>query len=213
MPEAAKSASTAQARRIPWGTLSRERIVEAALAVVRHSGYGQLTIRSLAAELGASPMSLYRHVRDKDDLLDEVVDRLLAESWRPGVSEDDWKAFVREAAERFRRLLVEEPAALQVYLSRPVFSPTAVERMEVLLKIFRQAGLTEAGARRAFAALQTYTVGFAALEAGRAGWSPPGEDAEDLPHQLALMTTTRQFEEGLSYMLEAFELRAKARLA
>ena len=46
-------------------------------------GYEQMSIRSLADELGVAPMSLYRHVRDKDDLLDEVVDRLLAKAWRP----------------------------------------------------------------------------------------------------------------------------------
>ncbi len=197
------------AGRIPWGTLSRQAIVEAALAVVRRPGEGQLTIRSLAAELGASPMSLYRHVRDKDDLLDEVVDRLLAESWRPLAPPADWRAFVGEAADRLRRLLVEEPAALQVFLSRPVVSPAAVERMEAILSSLKSAGLNEAAARRAFAALQTYTVGFAALEAGRAGWSPAGEDAEDPPHQLALMTSPEQFAEGLSYMLEAFEQRAR----
>lgn len=203
----------AAGRRIPWGTLSRDSIVAAALGVVRRQGYEQLTIRSLAGELGASPMSLYRHVRDKDDLLDEVVDRLIAEVWLPEAGESDWRAFVSEAAERLRTLLVHEPAALQVYLRHPVISPAAIARMEAMLRSFRRAGLTEAGARRAYAAVQTYTVGFAALEAGRAGWTPPGEDTEDLPHQLALMTTPRQFNEGLAYMLEAIEQRALARHA
>ena len=46
-----------------------------------------MTIRSLAAELGVAPMSLYRHVRDKDDLFDEVTDGLLAEAWKPGRDE------------------------------------------------------------------------------------------------------------------------------
>lgn len=209
--QAGRTRATQSGGRIPWGTLSRDIIVEAALRVVRRAGYGHLTIRSLAAELGASPMSLYRHVRDKEDLLDEVVDRLLDESWRPKASEDDWRAFLSEACERLRRLLVNESAALEVFLSHPVVSPASVERMETLLRCLRKAGLTESGARRAYAAVQTYTVGFAALEAGRAGWSPPGDDPEDLPHQLALLTTARQFSEGLEYMLEAIAQRTSAR--
>jgi AcrR family transcriptional regulator len=199
------------ARRIPWGTLSRDSIVSGALSFVRRRGYEQLTIRALAGELGASPMSLYRHVRDKDDLLDEVVDLLIAEAWLPSAPEIQWKTFVSDAAEGLRALLVREPAVLQVYLRHPVVSPAATSRMEAMLRSFRLAGLTEAGARRAYAAIQTYTVGFAALEAGRAGWKPSGDDPEDLPHQLALMTTVRQFNEGLSYMLEAIEQRALAR--
>jgi AcrR family transcriptional regulator len=115
-------------RRIPWGTLSRESVVAAALSLVRRRGYEQLTIRALAGELGASPMSLYRHVRDKDDLLDEVVDLLIAEAWLPTAPESDWKTFVSDAADGLRALLVREPAVLQVYLRHPVVSPTCWRR-------------------------------------------------------------------------------------
>lgn len=213
MPRAAKRAAPAQqgeGGRIPWGTLSREQVVDAALELVGRRDYEQLTIRGLAAELGASPMSLYRHVRDKEDLLDEVVDRLLARVWRPKADKADWRAFVTEAADNLRCLLVTEPAALQVFLSHPVISPAAIERMEAILEALHGAGLGGPAARRAFAALQTYTVGFAALEAGRSGWTPPGDDADDLPHQLAAMTTPRQFAEGLEYLLEAIAQRTSS---
>ena len=78
-----------------------------------------MSIRSLAADLGVAPMSLYRHIRDKDDLLDEVVDRLLARVWRPAAAEDDWQVWVIEAAANLRHFLVTQPAALHVYLSIP----------------------------------------------------------------------------------------------
>ena len=93
--------TAASARRAPWGTISREQVVNAATQVVKKGGYEGMTIRSLAAELGVAPMSLYRHVRDKDDLLDEVVDRLLAKAWRPSASPSDWQSWVAEAAEDF----------------------------------------------------------------------------------------------------------------
>src|SRR5215475_14807937 len=96
--------------RAPWGSLARGDIVEAAVSLVEAGGYEDMSIRNLAAELGVSPMSLYRHIRDKDDLLDEVVDILLAEVWRPAADEDDWRAWIIEAAARMRQFLVTQPA-------------------------------------------------------------------------------------------------------
>ena len=144
------------------------------MTVVKAGGYDQMTVRSLAAELGVSPMSLYRHIRDKDDLLDEVVDRLLANAWRPRCAKEDWRAWMAEAADRLRRLLVSQPAALHVYLRHPVVSPAAIARMEAMMSVLRRAGAEEQAARRAYAAVHTYTIGFAALESSRVSWAPRG---------------------------------------
>ena len=134
--------------RTPWGSITRAQIIEAAMTVVKAGGYDQMTVRSLAAELGVSPMSLYRHIRDKDDLLDEVVDRLLANAWRPRCAKEDWRAWMAEAADRLRRLLVSQPAALHVYLRHPVVSPAAIARMEAMMSVLRRAGAEEQAARR-----------------------------------------------------------------
>jgi TetR/AcrR family transcriptional regulator, tetracycline repressor protein len=195
-------------RRAAWGSISRERIVDAALKSVRSSGgFEQTTIRSLAADLGVAPMSLYRHVRDKDDLLDDVVDHLLRRAWRPSRHTRDWRAWVAEAADRLRRLLVNQPAALYVYLRHPVVSPAAVERMRAVMDRLRQAGFDEDSAERAYGALQTYTIGFAALEASRAGWSPPDDRPDSLSHRLAAYTTPEQFAVGLRYLLDGIAAR------
>jgi TetR/AcrR family transcriptional regulator, tetracycline repressor protein len=187
--------------RAPWGSISREDIVGAATGIVEAGGYERMSIRSLAADLGVAPMSLYRHIRDKDDLLDEVVDRLLERAWRPAAGEGDWQAWIIEAAAKLRQFLVTEPAAPHVYLQHPVASPAAVERMDAMMGVLRQAGLGEAAARSAYGALHTYTIGFAALEASRAGWAEGREDPGSLPHQLAAYTTAGQFMEGLRYLL------------
>ena len=161
-----------------------------------------MTIRSLAAELGVAPMSLYRHIRDKDDLLDEVVDRLLAQAWQPSAPEGKWREWVIEAAAKLRSFLVSQPAALHVYLRHPVVSPAAVERMDAMMDVLRRTGADEQTARRAYGALHTYTIGFAALEASRAGWTPDDGEVSDLAQQLAAYTTTEQFMDGLRYLLE-----------
>jgi AcrR family transcriptional regulator len=214
--------------RAGWGTISRQQIVDAALRAIRHGGgYEQMTIRSLAADIGVAPMSLYHHVRDKDDLLDEVVDRLLVRAWRPRADEADWKAWTAEAADKLRHFLVTQPAALHVYLRHPVVSPTAIARMEAVMRVLRRAVGDEEAARRAYAAIHTYTIGFAALEASRAGWdrsgpggertshpdpdSSPGRgdstgsDSQEMADQLAAYTTPRQFAAGVRYLLDGID--------
>ena len=185
-----------------------------------------MTIRSLAADLGVSPMALYQHVRDKDDLLDEVVDRLLARAWKPRADPSDWRAWIVEAADKLRRLLVAQPAALHVYLTHPVTSPAALARMDSVMDALRRALGDEQSAQRAYAAIHTYTLGFAALEGSRSRWRPPqdsqpsspvaggsrraqrpvSEDPE-LVQRLAAYTTPDQFLQGLNYLLDGIDLR------
>lgn len=174
----------------------------AAMDLVTSEGDERLSIRKLATQLGVAPMSIYRHVRDKDDLLDDVVDRLLAQIWRPSAAADDWRAWIAEAADKLRHFLVTQPAALHIYLQNPVVSRAAVERMDAMMEVLRMAVADEGAARRAYAAIHTYTVGFAALEASRERWRSTGASADHLAQQLAAYTTPRQFAAGLSYVLE-----------
>lgn len=191
-----------------WGSISRDQVIDTATEIVSAGGYDQMTIRSLAAELGVAPMSLYRHVRDKNDLLNEVVDRLLDAAWQPLSSERDWRAWITEAADNLRRFLVTQPAALHVYLSHPVLTPTAVTRMRAMLRVLCQATGDEHQARQGYAAIQTYTLGFAALESSRANWEASHQTAvndsapTELVDELAAYTTPRQFAEGLGYLLD-----------
>jgi TetR/AcrR family transcriptional regulator, tetracycline repressor protein len=223
-PAQRSSAAPRKTGRAPWGTINREQVVDAAERAVRAGGYQQLTIRSLAADLGVSPMALYQHVRDKDDLLDEVVDRLLARAWKPRADPSDWREWIVEAADRLRRLLVAQPAALHVYLTHPVTSPAALARMDSVMDVLRQALGDEQSAQRAYAAVHTYTLGFAALEGSRSRWRSP-QDSEpsyagtsrrtqrpvsedpDLAQRLAAYTTPDQFLQGLNYLLDGIDRR------
>jgi AcrR family transcriptional regulator len=173
-------------------------------------------------------MSLYRHVRDKDDLLDEVVDRLLARAWKPRGDAVDWRAWVFEAADRLRRFLVSQPAALHVFLAHPVVSPAAVARINAFLAVLQSALGDEQAAQRAYAAIHSYILGFSALEASRAGRHPSdgagmtlarpagaGHGSEplagashhnELVHGPAADTKIQQFAQGLTYLLNGIEL-------
>ena len=194
-------------QRAPRGTISRSQIVEAALRSLRTTGFEQMTIRSLAADLNVAPMSLYRYIRDKDDLMDEVVEELLIQSQPMPAATGTWQARLTVAAEGLRCLLVEEPGALYVYLRHPVISPTAIRRMELMLKILREAGYDTASSKTAYAALQTYTVGFAVLETSRAGWVPP-EKTGRMAKELLVITSPQHFASGLRYLLAGIEREA-----
>ncbi|MGA7834727.1 MAG: TetR/AcrR family transcriptional regulator C-terminal domain-containing protein [Acidimicrobiales bacterium] len=198
---AKKARGTAVRRRARWGSLTRDQIVDAAISAVEEGHYEDMTIRSLASSLGVAPMSLYRHIRDKDDLLDEITDRLLSTTWRPKKGSEDWREWIVANSKRFRHLLVTQPAVLHVYLSHPVASPAALERMRFVLGVLRDAGFSDAGARRTYAALHTYTIGFSALEASRSKWDSASEKTDAVMRELATFTTARQFVAGLEMLL------------
>jgi TetR/AcrR family tetracycline transcriptional repressor len=187
--------------RAHWGTVTRDQIVDAAVSAVKADRYEEMTIRSLAADLGVAPMTLYGHIRDRDDLLDEVTDRLLANCWRPRKVCDTWQEWIMEAARRFRRLLVSKPAVLHVFLSHPVASPAAVERMDAMLEVLASAGFNEEESLRIYATLHTYTIGFSALEASRSKWESTSQRGDANMRQLSSFTTTRQFNIGLEVLL------------
>ncbi len=184
--------------------------MEAAVQAIAETGFEQMTIRSLASRLGVAPMTLYRHVKNKDDLLDEIADRQLARTWRPRAPADDWQAWIAEAARRLRDLLVSQPAVLHVYLRHPVASPAAVARMEAMLEALRRGGLDDASARTAYASIHTYTVGFAALEASRARSSGALRAGTEVERQLAGFTSPEQFATGLGYLLAGIRGEAPA---
>lgn len=83
----------------PARQLSRERVLQAAVGIADAHGLGALTMRSLAAELNAKPMSLYHYIRSKDELLDALVDGVFAEIELPEVG-GDWRAEVRRRSSR-----------------------------------------------------------------------------------------------------------------
>jgi AcrR family transcriptional regulator len=201
-----------QRDRAAWGTVSRDQVIEAAVQAVKNGQYEQMTIRSLAASLGVAPMTLYRHVNNKDDLLDEVADRFLGQAWRPGANPEDWRTWVAESARRLRDLLITQPAVLHVYLRHPVASPTAMERMDATLSVLAAGGFDKGSAKRAYASVHTYTVGFAALEASRARWASRSEMKSSGQRQLAAITSPGQFTYGLELLLDGIERQLAAEL-
>jgi AcrR family transcriptional regulator len=126
------------ARREP---LTKERILGAAIALADEGGVESLSMRRLAQELGVVPMALYKHVADKDEMLDGMVDLVVGEI-DPPLEDADWKTAMRERILSARRALQRHPWASRVIESRGEPTPTVIAYMDAMMGIFRAGGFS-----------------------------------------------------------------------
>ena len=182
--------------RAPRHSLSRDRVVAAAVDLADAEGLDALTMRSLAAHLRVKPMSLYRHVTAKDELLDAMVELLFSRMERPDPSRPDWRAELRRRSASVRATLVAHPWALGLLESRTgPARPSAFAHSEAVLATLLAAGFPARLAARAFVALDSVVYGFALQEVTMAGTDPHTEEAARLVpamEQYPSMLVTRE---------------------
>lgn len=145
--------------------LRRADIVADAIGETELGRLDDLTMRGIADRLLVTPMALYAHVADKDEILDEVLDHVLAQL--PDPTQRNWRAWMSEFAEQLHQTLRDHPALLDRYLRRPVGVPAAITRMEAALAVLHDAGFSDDECVDVYAALHACTVGFSALEVTR----------------------------------------------
>jgi AcrR family transcriptional regulator len=114
-------------------------VLAAALAIADAEGLEALSFRRLAADLGVTPMAIYRYVDGKDALLDGIGDLVLSTLELPE-SSGDWREGLRAMARSFRAALVAHPAVVPIFLTRPLITPSGMRAAEAVLGIFRRAG-------------------------------------------------------------------------
>lgn len=152
-------------------SLSRERITAAALALVADEGLDGLTMRKVAARLGVEAMSLYRHVRDKGDLLDALQDDLLARV--PVPAEAPWPDAVRDAARAFREVLFAHPRLVPLLATRPGETPHGRRLIEAGVGLLERQGFPQEDAIVAFQTVFVFAVGHAVFHTAQDGASDP----------------------------------------
>jgi len=149
--------------------LNRQRVLEAALAIVDAEGLAALTMRRLGGELGVEAMSLYRHVPNKEALLDGIVELIVLEIDVPVGAEGDWTEAWRRVGRSYRRAALAHPNAFPLVTMRPLNTPEALRRIDAVFDLLRRAGLDEQTAIVDFRTPASYTRGFALEEVtGRA---------------------------------------------
>ncbi len=216
------------AERVPRHTLSRARVVDAAVALVDAEGLEALTMPALAAQLSVGTMSLYRHVADKDDLLDAMAASVLEGVTVPSGPPDDWEGRVVGYLRSLRTAALRHPALARILADRGITVTPILDQLEENFAVLRAAGFPDEDAVRAFYSLLTYVFGFLQWELPRVHLQPRASydaawddaldalDADSHPNLSALRDVLRtsasadQFEYGLARLVDS--LRGKRSL-
>lgn len=140
--------------------LTREHIVEAALAIVDTDGAESLTMRRLGQRLGVDPMAVYHHLPNKAAVLDGIVEHL----WDgvrlgPPTPGESWQTVLFEVFTAFRVRLLQHPRAVAIIGTRPSVTPAMFRLVEAILQRLDAAGLTGSDAMQLIDCLSGFTVG------------------------------------------------------
>ena len=139
--------------------LTRDRVVGAGIELADRDGIESISMRRLAQELGVEAMSLYTHVRNKDDLLDGMVDGVIG---KIPTSADgaDWKTSLRQMVLAARSIVLTHPWAPRLIESRTTPGPATMRYINIVLGLLREGGFTIAQAHHALHILGSRALGF-----------------------------------------------------
>jgi AcrR family transcriptional regulator len=182
--------------------LNRERILAAALELVDEQGIEALSMRKLGQSLGYEAMSLYNHVANKDDLLDGILDLVLAEMEPPDPA--GGLPAIRASSLSAHEALRKHPWAASLLMSPARIRPKRLEFMDALLGALREAGFSAETTYHAYHALDAHIIGFS-LWASTHG-SIPANIQEDvrgfLDRAIPVDTYPNLHEHGMQHLEE-----------
>lgn len=159
MADTLGSTQTRKSRR-----LSREKIVSEAGILIREDGARAFSIRRLAARLSVTPMAVYRHVRDRQDILMQVLAETISENDISAHDDDQWQNWLVETCVRMRKSLAERPEIMSIMSEINVITPSELRSFETVLTHLVSSGLTPKQAARVFHIAVSFTFGSLAFE-------------------------------------------------
>ena len=205
--------------------LSRDQIVAAAISLIDAEGLEALSMRRLGQKLGAGATSLYWHVKNKDELLDLVLDQVIGEVPLDDDPNLPWRERAAHLVRGLQAVLRRHRAVAVLFGSRVSLGPNALAGMDHLIGIFRSAGFEGPVLVLAYQTLLGYASGFAVLESRpTTGQGVEGRSVQEvramtaamltsvparrypnlaaLPPAVADLTVDDQFEYGLTRLLD-----------
>jgi TetR/AcrR family transcriptional regulator, tetracycline repressor protein len=225
----------ADRRARPRAGLSRDKVLDAAIAFVDEYGLPALSTRRLAAALGVEAMTLYHYVPTKAALLDGMVERVLAQAagdlalelnpdpaHSPPAHSPPWPEVVRAVATRFRAVLLAHPGVLGAMATRPVNSPGAIRILEAGLAIMTSQGVPLALAMDTLNSVMMFVIGHTLAEAGQTPGhegtepGPPAPDPAAYPNFAEAVRTgagldfTSRFRRTLDILIDGYAAVATA---
>ncbi|MFI1255215.1 TetR/AcrR family transcriptional regulator [Streptomyces netropsis] len=148
--------------------LSREQIVSEAVALLDAEGLEALSMRRLGTRLGAGATSLYRHVANKDELIELVVDEVYGELEVPAADEAaGWRSAAGRSGASLRSMALRHPwvASVLGQVGLAHLGPNVMRMSERMLAVFKSAGFAPDEADQAMSTLIAYVIGMATSEA------------------------------------------------
>lgn len=169
----AQRAASAARRRPRAGGLSADRIIDAALEILRQDGLSALTIRSVADRLGTSSASLYRHIAGREDLIALIVDHVVGDiSLKP--TGRGWRADVEALMYELRRVILDQPLPVSAARTRSVYGPNMLRLIDAALGLFLRAGLSDEAAARTTITMIEFVAGSATIQRSTLGRAKRG---------------------------------------
>lgn len=147
--------------------LSREQVLDAALALVDRDGISALSMRRLGSELGVEAMTLYHYLPNKEAVLDGIVERVMAQA-EAGLTDSQWDRALADYARSLRATLLRHPGAALLVATRPAVTPQTLRAAERGLALLCGAGFGVGQALDTLNALTLFTVAHAASEVSTA---------------------------------------------
>ena len=130
--------TTSQERRTP---LTRQRVLDVAVDLADRSGIESVSMRRLGQELGIEAMSLYTHVRSKDDLLDGMVEVVISQI-PVRRTRGDWRATLRRTVLGARAVMLRHPWAPRIIETRVAPGPAGLRYFDTIMGILREGGFS-----------------------------------------------------------------------
>lgn len=155
------SESTSKVGSPPRQSLTLDLILEVGLRLIDQDGVDAFSIRRLGEELGYSPMMIYRHVRDKDDLLEQVASLALGELPVGAGDDPDWRERLIRVVRDLHSGLQQHPGVTELIMRRPPPLASLDRFREAMLQALHDGGLSRELAVDALTALVCYVLGHA----------------------------------------------------
>lgn len=199
--------------------LNADEILNRALRLIRADGVESLSMRKLALSLGVAPMSLYHHVRNRDELIERVLDSLLARIPTPAPQPDGWQQQLRVCGMAILDLLAWHPGIARVITMRP---PTAESRRltRYTAEVLLAAGFDQHKAALCLATYHTFLYGVLSAQAQLSNLLPtvdthgePDDGARAVRDELVCTSFRESAQFGIDALLSAFQLQLDAAAA
>lgn len=145
------------------GPLTKGKIIQAALSVLKKQGLSALHMRAIAEKLGVKSASLYNHIRNKAELLDGILDNIL--EGMPSVHAESWEEYLKKWSHAFRNQLLQHTDSLPLLLSHPWLTLPALHPTEQMATVLHKAGFEATHCWYIQQSLHAWIIGHVVLEA------------------------------------------------